>query len=254
MTFAAFLRKELMEIMKTSKIIILPALFLFFGILSPLSARYMNDIMSLVGEQQGISIKLPDPTFVVAYEQFFKNIYFMMIIVTILIFAGTVSEEKMKGTIVLVLTKCLSRNGFIIGKLLAAILLFTFSYVVGTIICVYYTSLLFPEFINTGIWVGLAVFWLFGILMLTLTLLTSLLCRSMTTSAVAAFTGYVVVSAIAALPYAGRYSPGALQGLSSELASGSKVPVDALIPAAVTFSLAVALVITAILTFKKQEL
>lgn len=254
MTFIAFLRKELMEILKTSKIIILPALFLFFGILSPLTARYMNEIMSLVGEQQGISIKLPDPTFIMAYEQFFKNIYFMMIIVSILVFAGTVSEEKTKGTIVLVLTKCLSRNGFIAGKLVAAILFFTFSYTVGAAICVYYTSLLFSEFINAGVLTGLAMFWLFGLFMLTITLLASLLCKTMTMSAVAAFSGYVIISAVSALPYVGRYTPGALQALSTELASGSKVPWDALVPSAVTFVLAAMLAITALLAFKQQEI
>lgn len=254
MTFIAFLKKEILEIIRTSKIIILPALFLFFGILSPLSARYMNNILSFVGKEQGISITLPDPTFVDSYGQFFKNIYFMMIIVTILIFSGTVSEEKMKGTIVLVLTKCLSRNGFIIGKLMSAILLFTCSYAFGTAICVYYTSLLFPEFINPGIWAGLFMFWIFGILMLTMTILASLLCKSMTTSAVAAFSGYVAISAITSLPYVGKYSPGVLQGLSPELAAGLIVPGDALIPAAVTFLLAAVLVITALWNFKKQEL
>lgn len=254
MTFTAFLKKELMEIIKTSKIIILPALFLFFGILSPLSARYMNEILSLVGGQQGISIKLPDPTFVDAYGQFFKNIYFMMIIITILVFAGTVAEEKMKGTIVLVLTKCLSRNSFIIGKLVAAILLFTFSYGVASAICVYYTSLLFPEFINAGVFTGLVMFWLFGLLILAITLLASLLCKSMTTSAVVAFSGYVIISAAAVLPFVGKYTPGYLQGLSTELASGLKVPGDALIPAAVTLALAILLAVSSLVTFKKQEL
>lgn len=254
MTFKAFFKKELMEIMRTSKIIILPALFLFFGVMSPLAARYMNEILSLVGEQQGVSIRFPDPTYVEAYAEFFKNLYFMMIIVTILVFAGTVAEEKTKGTIVLVMTKSLSRNGFIMGKLTAAILLFTFSYVLGTAICMYYTSLLFAEFINPGILAGTAVFWLFGLLMLTLTLLTSLLCRSMSTSAVFAFAGYLLVSAIASLPYIGRYSPGALQGLSSELASGSGLPGDALAPATVTFILAAALTVSALFIFRKQEL
>ena len=254
MTFAAFLKKELMEITRTSKIIILPVLFLFFGILSPLTAKYMNQILSIAGKQQGITIQLPDPTFVQSYEQFFKNIYFMMIIVCVLVFAGTISEEKSKGTILLVMTKCLSRNGFIIGKLTAAILLFTFSYAVSAGACLYYTSLLFPEFVNAGIWTGLALFWFFGLLMLTLTLLSSLLSRSLTTSAVVSFICYAAVSAFAALPYVGEYSPGALQGMSVKLAEGLAVPGDSFTAAAVTLGLAAICVLISLLAFKRQEL
>lgn len=254
MTFTAFLKKELMEIFRTSKIIILPVLFVFFGILSPLSAKYMNLILSLAGEQQGISIKLPDPTFVQSYEQLFKNLYFIMIIVCILVFAGTVSEEKSKGTALLVLTKCLSRNGFILGKLTAAIMLFTFSYAASALICIYYTSLLFHEAINSGVLAGIAMYWLFGLLMISFTLLSSLICRTLTTSAVASFAFYIAVSAFAAAPYVGEYTPGALQGLSVKLAEGLAVPGDSLVPVAVTAGMTVLLMIVSLLTFKKQEL
>lgn len=254
MSFMAFLKKEIMEILKTTKIIILPALFLFFGILSPLSAKYMNRILLMAAEQQGIKIQLPDLTFIQSYEQFFKNLYFMMIVVTILVFAGAIAEEKSKGTAILVLTKCLSRTGFIAGKLIAAVSLFTLSYAVSTAICVYYTALLFPEYMNTGVLGALLLFWIFGILMITLTLLSSLLCKSLTAAAVGGFISYAVVSAIAALPQIGKYTPGALQTLSVELSRGDKTFTDAVPAAVIAIVISAAAVITGLLVFNKQEI
>lgn len=254
MSFLVFIKKEIMEACKTPKLVILGALFLFFGIMSPLTAKYMNEILAMVGEQQGISIVLPDPTYIQSYEQFFKNIYFMMTIVIILVFAGTVAEEKSRGTAVLVLTKCLSRTGFIMGKLIAAVLVFTFTYAVATAICVYYTSLMFPQYINPSIAVALLLYWLFGCLMISLTLLVSILSKSMTTAAVSGFICYAIISALSAIPYVGKYTPGILQGLSTELSYGLKTPGDAFMPALITVITGVAAVTAGLIAFRKQEL
>ncbi len=254
MSFTAFLKKEMMEIFKTTRIIILPALFLFFAVLSPLSAKYMNSILSMVGEQQGVVIQLPEPTFVQSYEQFYKNLYFMMIVVVILVFSGSISEEKSKGMAILVLTKGLSRVGFIACKLIASASLFTLSYAVSAAICVYYTALLFPEFINGGVLASFLLFWLFGIVMLALTLLSSILCKSLTSASVGGFTAFAAISAVGALPKIGRYTPGALQTLSVELARGDKAIGNAVPAMVVAIALIVAAIAAGMLIFNKQEL
>ena len=254
MSFLVFIKKEIMEAYKTPKVIILGALFLLFGIMSPLTAKYMNEILAMVGEQEGINIVLPDPTYIQSYEQFFKNIYFMMTIVIILVFAGTVAEEKSRGTAVLVLTKCLSRSGFVMGKLIAALLVFTFTYAASTAICVYYTSLMFPQYINSSIGSALLLYWIFGCLMIALTLLVSILSKSMTIAAVTGFICYVIISAISAIPYVGKYTPGILQGLSTELSYGIKTPGEAIIPALITVATGVIAVTAGLIAFRKQEL
>lgn len=254
MSFKAFLKKEIMEILKTIKIIILPVLFLFFGILSPLSAKYINQILALAGEQQGIKITLPDPTYIQAYEQLFKNIYFMMIVVLILVFAGCIAEEKIKGTAILVLTKNLSRTGFVLGKLIAAVLLFSLSYIICTAAFLYYTYLLFPVFINSSTWLALLAFWVYGIFIISLTLLASILARTFTAAVVGGFIGFAAFSGLATLPYIGKYSPGVLQGLSVGFAKGMQFTTDALIPLAITVALAVIAVTGGIVLFKRQEL
>lgn len=36
--------------------------FLFFGILSPLTAKFINELIAMFGEQQGISVQFAEPT------------------------------------------------------------------------------------------------------------------------------------------------------------------------------------------------
>lgn len=254
MSFTAFLKKEVMEAYKTPKGIILGILFLFFGILSPLSAKYMNEIVAIAGQQQGISVTLPPSTYLDSYTQFFKNIYFMMIVVTILVFAGSVAEEKSRGTIVLVLTKCLSRQAFILGKLISAVMIFTISYIAAAAICIFYTALLFPEYMNSGIILALLLFWLYGFLMITLTILVSILSKSMTVAAVSGFGCFAFISAISAIPYIDKFAPGILQGLSWELINNTKTPADALVPALITAVAGIAAVAAGLAIFRKQEL
>jgi ABC-2 type transport system permease protein len=254
MSMGIFFKKEWMEIVKTSKWIIMLALFIFFAILSPLSAKFMNEILAMVGEQQGVLIQFPDPTYIQSYEQFFKNIYFMMIIVTVLVFAGAVAEEKSRGTAILVLTKNLSRSDFILGKWLAAISLFTVSYVLSVLVCAGYTAMLFPEYINHGIIAGLSLYWIYGLMIITLTLLASVIFHSLTTAAVAAILSYAAISAIAALPIVGEYSPGALQTLSVELARGNQMFGEAIAPLLVTVGVSAAAMVAMLTLFNRQEL
>jgi len=254
MSFTAYLKKEIYEAYKTPKGIIIGIIFLFFGILSPLTAKYMNDILALVGQQQGVSIQLPPSTYRQSYEQFFKNIYFMMTVVTILVFAGSVAEEKSRGTIVLILTKCLSRNAFIFGKLISAILIFTVSYAAAAGICMLYTALLFPDFISNGVIWALLLYWLYGCLMIALTIFVSILSKSMTAAAVAGFACFALISAVGAIPFIGEYTPGVLQGLSYELTNSTKTVSDIFVPVIVTLTAGIAAVTAGLLIFRKQEL
>jgi ABC-2 type transport system permease protein len=253
MTFRAFFKKEIMEILRTSKIIVIPALLLFFGIMSPLSAKYTNQILALVGEQQGIKIILPDPTYIQAYEQLFKNIYFIVIVAMIVIFAGSVADEKAKGTAALVLTKNLSRTQFITTKLLAAVTLFTTAYLVTIAAFLYYTFLLFNEFVNSGTFLALFSFWLFGLFIISITFLASILSKSYVTAVVFGFLSFVGLSAIAVFPYVGKYSPGNLQVLSVELIRNIKPVENMGLNLTVTAVIAILAIIFGLHIFKKQE-
>ncbi len=144
-----FLKKELRESLKTSKFIIIVSVFLFFSILSPLTAKYMNEILLTFASE--LEISFPDPVYLDSWMQFFKNTTSICYIVFMLIMTGTVVSEKTKGSVMLVLSKNVSRANFILSKMISGIIVFTIAYLISATVCSYYTHVLFPGYTNDKI-------------------------------------------------------------------------------------------------------
>ncbi len=246
-----FFKKEIFEILKTPKIIVLPVVSLFFGILSPLTAKFTNELIKSMG---GININLPDPVYTDSYLQLFKNHYTTTVIVMIFVFMGLIADEKRRGSALLVLTKNLSRMNFVLSKFFASALLFTFSYVISVIACVYYTYFLFGWYWNDGLLISLLMFWVFGMFMIALMTFASIVSKSSKIAALYGFIGFVAASIIAALPKIGNYSPGIMNGLSLEIMKGTKPATDSLYPIITCIVLALIFLVLGIRIFKKQEL
>lgn len=246
-----FFRKEIFEILKTSKKIILPAIMLFWGILSPLTAKFTNELVKSLG---GINMKLPDPVYTDSYLQLFKNHYGITAIVMVFLFMGLVAAEKTKGTAILALTKNLSRTNFILSKFFASVILFTVSYLLSVGVCIYYTYFLFGTFWNDGVLLSLFMFWLFGLLIICMMIFAGVIARSTGMAALYGFLGYIFVSIVSAIPKVGEYSPYYMFDLSLKIMDHTKKATAAIAPIAVTSGLALVLLVSSIFIFRKQEL
>jgi ABC-2 type transport system permease protein len=69
-SYIAFTKKELLEQLRTYKCLIILSVFFILGMMSPLFAKLMPDIIGGM-EIEGIQITIPEPTAVDAYTQFF---------------------------------------------------------------------------------------------------------------------------------------------------------------------------------------
>ena len=65
--YLAFVKKELLEQVRTYKLLILFLVFFIFGMLSPLMAKLMPEILSQM-PMDGITITIPDPTAIDSYS------------------------------------------------------------------------------------------------------------------------------------------------------------------------------------------
>jgi len=130
--FTAFLRKEFAETVRTWRIWVLPGIMLFFGVLGPVSAALTPALLESVAKSQpGVIISIPPPTWVDSYAQWVKNLSQLGAFAVLIIAAGVIANERRSGTAVLVLTKPLSRAGFVIAKFLSLLALLAFSVFVG---------------------------------------------------------------------------------------------------------------------------
>lgn len=168
----AFTKKELLEQIRSYKALILMAVLFLFGMTSPLLAKMTPDILSQLSVP-GVTIAIPQPTAFDAWAQFFKNISQMGIIVLLLVFAGTLSQELSKGTLVLPLSKGLSRNAVIGSKFFVSALSWTVSYALAVLTNCGYTQYLFGHFAEPHLLFSLFCLWLFGLFLLAVLLLAS---------------------------------------------------------------------------------
>ncbi|HAX73679.1 MAG TPA: hypothetical protein DCY20_09180 [Firmicutes bacterium] len=163
----AFMKKEWVENIKTFKVLILLCVSFIFGMISPLLAKLMPDLMSQM-DIEGMTIIIPDPTALDAYVQFFKNMTQMGLIVLVLIFSGMLTAELSKGTLINLLTKGLSRTSVIVSKYTVAVLLWSISLIVAAFTTYGYTIYLFESFDLVHIGYSMGCLWLFGVFLLAL--------------------------------------------------------------------------------------
>ena len=102
--YIAFTKKEIYELAKTYKLLLLVVVFLIFGFMNPVVAKLTPDIMKSLMED-GINISMPEATIFDSWAQFFKNVSQMGLIVLVIMFSGLISNELSKGTLVNMLTK-----------------------------------------------------------------------------------------------------------------------------------------------------
>lgn len=251
--YYAFLKKELLESIRTYKLLILIAVFFIFGMLSPLTAKLMPDLLSSF-LPEGITLTVAEPTALDAWMQFFKNTSQMGLILTVILFSGILGTELTRGTLINMLTKGLSRHAVILSKLTAMILLWTVSYMTAFVVTWGYTAYLFPNDVPPHL--GLSVFclWLFGTFLMTLFLFAATLVKSsygalILTGAVSALLAMVNIA-----PLAQKYNPLILALNNTALLTNAIQPSEmysALTVASICFPLLIA---GAAVTFKKRLL
>jgi ABC-2 type transport system permease protein len=251
--FAAFVRKEFEEIRKTSRMWVLPGIMLFFGLTSPILAKLTPLLIrSTAGSQPGMTIQMPDPTYIDAYRGFAQNLTQIMVIAVVIATAGIISREVRSGAAALVLVKPVSRGAMVMAKALGQVALLSAAGVLGSLICWGATAVAFgtapvgPLAAALGLWVALAV--LFTAFMI-------LMSAAMNSQAGASGIGlgaFAVLAILSAWGVTRDYTPAGLFGAISEAVAGEQVKV--LWPLVTTVVLTVVLLDLAVHVFRRREI
>lgn len=255
--FLILFRKEMLENIRRRRLLILLLVFLSFAILSPMSAKYMPDLVKMLlstTEAGGLELTMPPPVPADSYLQFLKNLTQMGVLLYMLLFMGTVTEEKRKGSIVLMLTKGVPRSTFLLAKFASSAVTVLAAYALSCIVFLYYHWLAFRTAPNANDGVVLAAFAAFLVLMAAIALLAGTLAQSTAMAAVGAIGGYFLLSTLSILPVVKDYAPSALADRGYLIILDKATPNDLLWPLLATLLLATALVAAALLSFRRQEL
>ena len=251
-------KKECFENYKKNRFLVMTVVLLLFGITSPLTAKFMPEIVKMIlgstEEMLKLGFQLPDPTISDSYVQYFKNLTQMGIFVQILVYMGLVSEEKSKGTVALVLTKAVPRTTFLLSKFAAGCVVLITSLLVSAAGFYYYTWLLFDEMPGSGTVTGILLYLLFAFFILAYTIFASTITKSVAISALVAIGGYFSLSIIALLPKISDYFPMKLTDAAYTLSMGTAVAGDYTKSIIATCIGIVLLLVVSMVSFQRQEL
>ncbi|CZQ97795.1 Hypothetical protein Tpal_2179 [Trichococcus palustris] len=175
--YLAFTKKEILEYTRNYKLFVLIILFAILGIMSPLTAKFMPDIIGNF-MPEGITIEIQEPTNLDSWMQFFKNGTQTGLIIVVILFSGMMSKEYEKGTLVNMVTKGLPRKTIILSKFTVAVVLWSLSYWLCFLITWAYTGYYFPDgkMLNLGLAVSSLYF--FGIVLISVLLLGSVIFKN----------------------------------------------------------------------------
>ena len=226
-TLSAFMKKEYLETARTGRLIILVLLFSLFGVMNPAIAKLTPWMMEMFSDslaESGLTFTNVHVDAFTSWTQFFKNIP-IALIAFVLIFSDSFTKEYKSGTLLLALTKGLSRYKVVLAKTVLLLSLWTLGYGLCFSITCGYTAYFWDNSIVNHLFFAAAVWWLFGVWIISLIVLFSSLLLSNTS--VTLCTGGIAVSAylLSVIPKAKAYSPALLMDTNSILIGVEKIDV-----------------------------
>ena len=252
-TARVLLGKELKESWRTNRLLVVAVVTLLFGLMSPLLARYIREILELAAGPEMQGIPIPDPTMDMALVQYIKNASQIVFLMGILVSMGAVVAEKERGTAALVLSKPVSRLTFLLAKYAGLLLVMGAGFALGGVGAYYYTLVLFTA-PPLGPYLGLnGLLFLYLALLMAVTLLASTVLRNQAAAGAIGFVAFVLFSLLGALPRVGDMLPPALLTWANHLALGNTT-YSAWGALVVTLGAIAACLGVAWLSFRRQEL
>lgn len=251
--YLAFTKKEFTEQLRTFKWLIVFSVFFVFGMMSPLFAKLMPEIFAGM-KVEGIEIIIPEPTVMDAYSQFFKNITQMGILVLLLVFGGTISNELTRGTLINVLAKGLPRHTVILSKYTAAVALWTVGYLLAAATTYGYTVYLFENVAVENLVFSLFCLWLFGCFIISLIFLSSTIAAGNFGGLILSAAALLVMLMINILPKAVKFNPITLASKNVALISGAQAVNGLMITVWITCALTIGCLIISMVLISKRKL
>lgn len=250
-----FLNKEWTEHLRSGKFLLLTTLFVVFGIMNPAVAKLTPLLLEVLSDslaQTGLSITEVTITAMDSWVQFFKNIP-MALIVFVLLESSIFTKEYQSGTLVLSLTKGLSRYKVVVAKTIMLAFLWTgmFWLCFGITYC--YNAYFWDNAIAQNLGFSVMCWWLFGLWIIGLVVFFSTLMSS-NSGVLASTAGIVAITYFAGMfPKVKEYMPTTLMDGNSLIYSVSS-PADYTAAIIITASLTLIGILSGIALLNRKQI
>jgi len=254
-SFLSFFKKEWLAQKRSFRLIVLTAVFVFVGVMNPVTAYITPWLMEALSESMsmsGMSISAVPSGPMESWVQFFKNMPIALIAFVVLE-SSLFTREYQSGTLILTLTKGLSRRKVLFAKALMLLLLWTALYWLCFAVSLAGSALLWSEWPAQHMPFAAMCWYLMGAWVCLLMVLFSAWADS-NILVLAGSGGAVLLSyLLSILPKLSRYLPTMLMDGNS-LIYGVLEPVDYVPALIVSLLTALTCVLFALPTFDKKQL
>lgn len=216
-------RLEWLRLWRTYRLTILVVVFAFFGLLGPLTAAYLPEIVSLASQSDdlGAAIELPDPVPSDGITQYVGNISQLGLIAVAAIAALALAVDARPGLAAFYRTRQPAARSWIVPRWLATSLAAAFAWTIGLLAAVYETVLLIGPLPVGGMLVGWATWVIYLAFAVAVAALAAGVVRS-TVAVTAVTVGLLIGMALVGLiPPVGEWLPSHLVGAPAALAAGA---------------------------------
>lgn len=179
-TLMAFMKKEWMEQIRSSRLMILGLIFLAFGIMNPAIAKITPWIMEMLAEtmeESGLAVVEVKVDAMTSWTQFYKNVP-MALIAFVLLQSNIFTKEYQSGTLILALTKGLERYKVVLAKTIVLISTWTAGYWLCYGVTYAYNAYFWDNSIASHLGMAALYWWLIGIWVIVLMILFSVMSSS----------------------------------------------------------------------------
>ncbi len=251
----AFIKKDLLELLRSGHLFILLGIFSFLGILSPTITKFTPILLELLAdelEMGGMVITDIAVNVTVSWGQFFKNIS-MGLIAFVLIESNIFTKEYKSGTLVLTLTKGLERYKVVIAKSSVLILLWSICYWLSFAITYVCNGILWDNATVQKLALAGMTWWMLGLLVICATVLFSAIANSNILVLCGAGGVFLAIYLMGLLPKIGKYSPSMLMNTANIYMGIYSADIYTL-PFVISAVICIVFIITAIPIFNKKHL
>lgn len=247
-------RLEWLRLIRTRRLVALAGVYLFFGFLGPLSARYLSEIVSFAGgELEGATIEFPPPTPADGMLQYSSNAMQVGTLVAVVVAAGALAFDAVPEMGVFLRTRVPVLRRLLVPRIVVTFVAVGVAFVLGGLAAWYETWALIgaPDASGVAAGIGLGVLYLGFVV----ALVTAVAGRTRTVlgTVMTAIVVLLVLPLVGLARAIGRWLPSTLAAALGPLAGGAD-PADYLPAALVTAGLIVVLVLLGVALARRKEL
>lgn len=168
------IKKEWSENLRNYKILWIPLVFIIFGIIEPLTNRYLPEIMQQVGNMpEGTDFPWPEFTGSDILISLMGQYQTIGLLIIILGFMGAISNERKNGTAALIYVRPIRFGDYFLSKWIMVNAIVLTSVWLGFIASWYYIQILFDKVAIQDLFVFLATYSLWIIFVVTIVITLS---------------------------------------------------------------------------------